>query len=70
MNHPRSERTLETRLPEALVKQAEALVEEGWSMSLDALIAEALRRYLDTHQTQLAERFVREDVTWGLKGDE
>jgi hypothetical protein len=30
------------------------------------LIAEALRRFLDTHRAELMERFIREDVEWGL----
>lgn len=46
----------------------EALIREGWFPNADALIAEALRRFLDTHRTELMERFVREDVEWGLHG--
>jgi hypothetical protein len=31
-------------------------------------LAEALRRYLESHSTRLAESFIREDVAWGLRG--
>ena len=33
---------------------------------IQALIAESLRRYLDSHQEALAEKFVMDDVDWGL----
>jgi hypothetical protein len=31
---------------------------------------EALRRYLDVHSEELAEEMIREDVEWGLRGDD
>jgi predicted nucleic acid-binding protein len=31
---------------------------------------EALRRFLDVHRPELLERFIREDVEWGLHGEE
>jgi len=31
---------------------------------------EALRRYLETHRDELMEHFIREDVEWGLHGNE
>jgi len=36
----------------------------------EELVAEALRRYLESHSTRLAESFLREDVAWGLRGRE
>ena len=56
-------------LPEQLVRQAEALVTEGWSTSFDALVEEALRRFLESHRGEITEAFLREDVRWGLHGD-
>jgi Arc/MetJ-type ribon-helix-helix transcriptional regulator len=44
------------------------LVAEGWYLSEDDIVVEALRRLLDTRRPQLMERFVREDVEWGLHG--
>jgi hypothetical protein len=43
-------------------------VEEGWAGDFDALLAEALLRYLESHSSRLAESFIREDVNWGLLG--
>jgi hypothetical protein len=31
---------------------------------------DALRRFVESHQTELMEHFIREDVEWGLHGDE
>jgi hypothetical protein len=35
---------------------------------MDELIAESMRRYLEAHQESMSERFIREDVAWGLHG--
>ena len=57
-------------LPERLLQQAKVYVQDGWFPDIDSLVAEALRRYLETHQADLMERFVRDDVEWGLRGNE
>jgi Arc/MetJ-type ribon-helix-helix transcriptional regulator len=54
---------LPTRLAE---QQMDALIREGWFPNADVLIAEALRRFLDTHRAELRERFIPEDVEWGF----
>jgi Arc/MetJ-type ribon-helix-helix transcriptional regulator len=59
---------VETRFPERLLDEAKALVKEGWFQDLDSVLQEALRRYLDAHRSELLDRFVREDVAWGLGG--
>lgn len=59
---------VQARFPERLLDEANALVKQGWFEDLDSVLQEALRRYLDTHRTELLERFVREDVAWGLGG--
>ena len=61
---------VQTTLPSELLAQARSFVDEGWAGDFDALMAEALRRYLESHSARLAERFVREDVGWGLHGVE
>jgi Arc/MetJ-type ribon-helix-helix transcriptional regulator len=61
--------TIQVELPSELVSQARTMVEQGWAGGVDELVAEALRRYLDSHSARLTEHFVREDVEWGLKGD-
>jgi Arc/MetJ-type ribon-helix-helix transcriptional regulator len=59
--------TIHAHIPDLLAQQAQALVKRGWVGNLDELIAESLRRYLESHQEALTEGFIREDVEWGLK---
>ena len=40
-----------------------------WFRDLDELILEVLRNYIESHRAELMEDFVREDVEWGLRGD-
>ena len=60
--------TIQAHIPDELARQAKALVNRGWIGNFDELIAESLRRYLESHQEALTEGFIREDVAWGLKG--
>ena len=62
--------TIETHLPPRLLHEAEAFVQDGWFSDMDSLLTEVLRRYLESHQPSDAESFLREDVEWGLRGDE
>jgi Arc/MetJ-type ribon-helix-helix transcriptional regulator len=55
-------------LPPRVYQQMRVLIAEGWFRDEDELVFEALRRYLESHQPELIERFVREDVEWGLYG--
>jgi Arc/MetJ-type ribon-helix-helix transcriptional regulator len=59
---------VQARFPERLLDEAKALVKQGWFEDLDSVLQEALRRYLDTHRSEMLDRFVREDVAWGLGG--
>jgi hypothetical protein len=61
---------IQAELPPELLAQARAFVEEGWATDVNELLAEALRRYLESHSSQLSETFIRKDVEWGLKGNE
>jgi Arc/MetJ-type ribon-helix-helix transcriptional regulator len=54
---------IQAELPEQLVADARAFVEEGWASNFDELLAEALRRYLESHSSRLAESFIKEDIT-------
>ncbi len=56
---------IQAELPQELVKQARAFVEQGWVGDFNELLAEALRRYLESHSSRLAESFIREDVSCG-----
>lgn len=61
---------VQTEIPANLVLQATKLVEAGWFRSLDELMQDALRRFLETHRAELMEEFLRQDVAWGISGDE
>ncbi len=55
---------IEAELPAALVAQAREFVAEGCANDLDDLLAEALRRFLESHTSELTEAFMKEDVQW------
>ena len=61
---------IQTKVPSSLVSQAGRLVKAGWHETLDEIISDALRRYLESHREDLMEDFVQQDVEWGLRGDE
>ena len=63
-------RTIHTEVPEQLYNKAEVLIKEGWFRNEKDIFAEAIRRFLDTHQSELMEKFVRNDVEWGLHGND
>ncbi|MDP2171185.1 MAG: hypothetical protein Q8J96_12260 [Rhodocyclaceae bacterium] len=63
-------KTIQAELPERLMEDAQTLVDNGWAGSVNELLAEALRRYLESHRDDLAERFIRDDVEWGLRGQD
>lgn len=48
----------------------QALVDAGWFRDRDEVLAEALRRYLESHSPRLVEAFTREGLEWGLHGRE
>jgi len=60
--------TVKIEIPDQLWQQAQNMVEQGWIDNMDALIAEAMRRYIESHQQTISERFIREDIDWGLHG--
>jgi hypothetical protein len=61
---------IQAELPPELLAQARTFVEDGWAVDVNELLAEALRRYLESHSSHLSETFIREDVEWGSKGNE
>ncbi len=62
--------TIQMTLPPRLYQQVRTLIAEGWFRDENDLFFEALRRFLDAHRPELLERFIREDVEWGLHGEE
>ena len=63
-------KTIQAELPEQLYKKVQSLVKEGWFRDADVIVSEATRRFLETHESELMEEFIREDAEWGLHGDE
>jgi len=63
-------KTIPTEIPEQLYKQAQVLVNEGWFRDEKDIFSEAIRRFLDTHRPDLIDKFLREDVEWGLHGQD
>jgi Arc/MetJ-type ribon-helix-helix transcriptional regulator len=61
-------KTVEAKIPDRLDRAIDALVEGGWFPNRDEVVRQAIRRFLDAHQPNLMEKFVREDVDWGLRG--
>jgi Arc/MetJ-type ribon-helix-helix transcriptional regulator len=61
---------VQTEIPEELYKEATSLVKEGWFRDEGELFSEALRRFLDAHRPDLMEKFIRDDMEWGLHGNE
>ncbi len=62
--------TTTIKLPPRLEKEAQLYIQSGWSPDLNTLVIEALRRYLEAHQIELQERFLKEDIEWGLRGND
>ena len=63
-------KTIQTEIPENLYKGAVALAKEGWFGNEKEVFSEAIRRFLESHRPELMDRFVREDVDWGLDGED
>jgi len=63
-------KTIQMEVPEQLYEKAMGLVREGWFRDEKDIFSEAIRRFLESHQPELMEKFVRDDVKWGLYGDE
>lgn len=61
-------KTIQTEIPIGLLTQAEDLVAAGWFRNLDELFLDALRRFVESRQTELMEQFIRQDTEWGLAG--
>ncbi|MDZ7696981.1 MAG: CopG family transcriptional regulator [Deltaproteobacteria bacterium] len=63
-------RTIEMEIPEMLYKKAIGLVKDGWYRDEKDIFAEAIRRFLDSHQPDLMATHILKDVEWGLHGQD
>lgn len=58
----------QAELPPELTARARSYVEEGWAADFNELLADALRRFLESHSARVTETFVMDDVQRGLHG--
>jgi len=63
-------KTIQADIPESLYNNAKELAAKGWFQDENQIFAEAIRRFLEAHQPELMEQFIREDVQWGLHGED
>jgi Arc/MetJ-type ribon-helix-helix transcriptional regulator len=63
-------KAMQTKVPEELYKKATAMVEDGWFRDEQDIFLEAIRRFLDSHRPELMQKFIHDDVDWGLKGND
>lgn len=63
-------KTIQTDIPFGLLAEAQSLIKMGWFRNLDEMMIDALRRYVESHRSDMMEEFIRQDVEWGLTGDE
>lgn len=61
---------IQAEIPDRLWQQANELVNQGWANNVQEVLNESLRRYLESHQDVIAERFIRDDVAWALHGED
>ena len=62
--------TVQNQMPDQLWQQAQTMVQHGLVANMDELIAESVRRYLESHFDMMNEQFIREDIDWGLHGQD
>jgi type II secretory ATPase GspE/PulE/Tfp pilus assembly ATPase PilB-like protein len=61
-------KTIKAQISVEIDRQIDELVEQGWFPSRQHIIELALRKFLSSHRPELLERFIREDIEWGLRG--
>jgi Arc/MetJ-type ribon-helix-helix transcriptional regulator len=61
---------LEAEVPRRLMGEMQALVAAGWFRSLDEIVVDALRRFVESHRGELMDELICEDVDWGLRGSD
>jgi Arc/MetJ-type ribon-helix-helix transcriptional regulator len=61
---------IEAEIPVQLFAEIQSLFEAGWFRSVDDVVLDALRRFLDSQREELMEGLLRADLEWGLRGRE
>lgn len=62
--------TIPAKITEKLVAEMDALVENGWYANRSELIRDAVRDMIKKNKIQLLEDALKEDVEWGLHGQD
>ena len=62
--------TVHVQMPDMLYRKGESLAQTGWFRDEQDLLLEALRRYLDIYNDEVMEQQIRDDVEWGLYGQD
>lgn len=61
-------RQIQADVPFRLLNEIQSLVEAGWFRSVDEVVIDALRKFIDSHRSDFTQELIREDVEWGLRG--
>ncbi len=59
--------TMQLELPDELVKELEALVQEGWFHDREEALRAALADFFRRHRRELIEKCHDEDIAWALQ---
>ena len=63
-------KTIKVDCPDEVVSELERLVAEGWEDSVEAAVAEAVRRYVRLRRPEALEKHLKADIAWGLHGSD
>jgi Arc/MetJ-type ribon-helix-helix transcriptional regulator len=61
-------KTIQMEVPEKMYEKAAILVKDGWYRDEKDIFVEAIRRFLESHQPELMDRYILDDLEWGLHG--
>lgn len=62
-------KSITVECPDRIHDQLEQMVQPGWIKTPEEVVIEALRRYLESHGSNLHEEQILKDVEWGLLGN-
>ena len=58
--------TITLKIPDKLDIFLDQYIKNGWAISKDEVITDALKRYMDSHREEIIEDQLMKDVEWGL----
>ena len=61
-------KTIRVKIPDRIHRQIEVLVKEGWFLSQEEIINQAIRKFVEANRPEMLEKYFRDDVEWGLRG--